>query len=310
MKLVVFDDGRPGVLTGSGVVDVSAITAKLGARAGNGQEAMEAIISNWDSVKSELESATAAGPAKPLSSVKLRSPLPRPGKIMAMGANYRENGTRPVAPMWGFLKSSEAVLDPGGTVVLPEIDANVFHHEPELVAVIGKAGHAISQANAMDHVFGYTCGIDVSARIFLYPNAGNLGKSYDTFAPMGPCIVTKDEIADPHNLQVRLTVDDELRGQYCTDDMAHPIPECIEWFSTCMTLKPGDVLFTGTNHQGLGAMQDGETIRMEIEKIGEITVHVSDPLKRRWAKGVDQSTAQSVRENSGPPGQNVRPLTQ
>lgn len=308
MKLVIFDDGRPGVLTDAGVVDVSPITTRLGARPGHGQEAMDAIIVNWDTIKAELAQAAAAGPAKPLSSVKLRSPLPRPGKIMCMGANYKENGMRAVAPMWGFLKSSEAVLDPGGTVVLPEIDANVFHHEPELVVVIGKAGHAISQADAMDHVFGYTCGIDVSARIFLYQNAGNLGKSYDTFAPMGPCIVTKDEIADPHKLQVRLDVDGELRGQYCTDDMAHPIPECIEWFSTTMTLKPGDALFTGTNHQGLGAMQDGEKVRLEIEGIGDITVNVSDPLKRRWAKGVDTATAQSVRENSGPPGANVRPL--
>ena len=309
MKLVLFNEGKPGVLSARGVVDVSSAVAKYAPR--TPQESMDAIIANWDEVKGELARLEASGPAVPVASVKLLAPLPRPNKIMCMGANYKENGTRPVSPMWGFLKNPEGVIGTGGTVVLPKFDANVLHHEPELVVVLGKRGKDVAQADAMDYVFGYTCGVDGSAREGTTGSNGGgtrLGKNFDTMAPLGPCIVTKDEIAEPHHLNVRLSVDGQLRGQYNTDDMAHQIPECIEFFSMFMTICPGDLLFTGTNHQGLGAMQEGDHIEMEIEKVGRFDFHVTDPLKRRWAKGVDEATAVAVRTNAGAPGASVRPM--
>lgn len=309
MKLVLFNAGRPGVLTDRGVVDVSDAVRPYAPR--TPEEAMEAIIANWDAMKGNLTDLEASGPAAPLESVRLLPPLPRPPKIMCMGANYRENGTRPVQPMWGFLKNPEAVIGPGDTLVLPKFDANVFHHEPELVVVIGRRGKDVAQAQAMDYVFGYTAGVDGSAREGTTGSTGGgtrLGKNFDTFAPLGPCIVTKDEIPDPHRLQVRLSVSGELRGEYNTDDMAHQIPECIEFFSSFMTIVPGDLLFTGTNHQGLGAMQDGDHIELEIEHIGKFGFYVSDPLKRKWARGVDEATARAVREGTGAPGSAVRPL--
>ena len=308
MKLLLFDDEQLGLLTDRGVVNVSKVTSQFSPR--SGEEAMEAVIIHWDEVKPDLEDLQQNGEAVPLDSIKLLAPLPRPPKIMCMGANYLENGTRPVSPMWGFLKNPEAVIGHGDTLVLPKLDANIFHHEPELVVVMGKSGKDIDPANAMDYVFGYTAGVDGSAREGTTGSNGGgtrLGKNFDTFAPLGPWIVTKDEIPDPHKLTVRLSVDGELRGDYNTDDMAHQIPEAIEFFSSFMTVRPADLLFTGTNHQGLGAMQDGDHIELEIEKIGEFGFHVSDPLKRTWTKGVDDETARAVRENAGAPGASVRP---
>ncbi len=251
--------------------------------------------------------------------MKLQSPVPR-AKVLAMGGNYREFGAREPSPMWGFLKSTDAIAGDGDTVVLPEVDANIFHHEAELVVVFGKAGDHIPQAQVMDHVFGYTCGVDVSARMPPRPQAGaggidrtkmpiSAGKSYPGFTPLGPCIVTKDEIADPYKLQVQLWVDGELRPNYNTSDLAHTIPESVEWATAITPVEPGDVLYMGTNHQGLGALQDGEKVEIEITGIGRMTFKISDPSKRRWPKGVDEVTASNVRSGAGGgPGSQSRPL--
>ncbi len=287
MKLVLFNDYRPGVLKGDNVVDVSS-QVQLGR---DGQETLVNIINNWDSLKPKLEQAVAAASGVPLSSVQLRAPAPKPGKIMCMAANYRENTDKPALPINGFLVSPEAVMDPGGTTVLPPYDFTICHHEAELVAVIGKRGKNLSQNEAMSYVFGYTAGVDVSARGLW----GYLSKAFDGFKPLGPCIVTADEIGDPHKLQVTLSVDGQLRQNYNTADIGHPTAECLEWWSSICTILPGDLLFVGTNHQQLGPLQDGETAEMGIEKIGSFTFHISDPKKRSWPKGIDASVGQSVR---------------
>ncbi len=316
MKFVIYDDGRPGLLRDDGVVDLSGVTGPLGAS--SGQAAMEAIITHLDDIRAGLDQLRAEGNATPLSSVTLQSPLPNPNKVLCMGGNYLEFGHRDASPMWGFLKSSDAVIGPGGTVVLPPDDINIFHHEAELVLVFGKAGSGVSQADAMDHVFGYTAGIDVSARLPANARPGggrnttsmpiSPWKSFPTFCPLGPCIVTKDEIPDPHHLQIRLWVDGELRVNYNTDDLAHSIPESIEWANALESFGPGDILFMGTNHQGLGAMQDGDSIDVEVEGPGRFTIQVTDALKRRWPKGVDELTAKDIRDGTGPPGSKQRPL--
>lgn len=311
MKLVTYDGGKTGVLKGNGVVDVSSVCT------GSGQAAMEFLIANYASLLGKLEQLAMEGTVKPLSDIRLQAPLPRPNKILAMGGNFLENGAKQPAPMWGFMKSSDAVVGPGNTVVLPDVDANIFHHEAELVLVFGKEGSNISASESMNYVFGYTCGIDVSARIYgetpappRIPNTLPISpsKSYDTFAPLGPCIVTKDEITNPQNLQVQLLVDGCLRGDYNTNDMGHSIQESIEYVSGIESVGPGDILFLGTNHQGLGAMQDGDSIEIKIEQVGSFSLNVRDPLKRRWSKGVDEETARGVREGTSGPGRNVRPL--
>ena len=141
-------------------------------------------------------------------------------------------------------------------------------------------------------VFGYTCMIDVSARgdgRFTWPSrspASWLGKSFDTFAPLGPCIATADEIEDPNDLHVRFWNDGQLRHNYSTDDMEHRVGELVAFATTVMTLNCGDIISCGTNHEGLGALQDGETVEIDIEKIGRMSLTVHDPLKRSWERGV------------------------
>ncbi|HAL49262.1 MAG TPA: fumarylacetoacetate hydrolase [Dehalococcoidia bacterium] len=315
MKFVLFNDGRPGLLRDEGVIDISLAVDPGGAV--RGQEAMEAVIVRIEELRPELSRMEHEGDVIGLADVTLEAPLPLPNKILCMGGNYREFGARNPEPMWGFRKAQSAIIGPGGAVELPDVDANIFHHEAELVAVFGRGGKDIKQADAMDSVFGYLCGVDVSARIYTggprpprptteLPIAPH--KSYDTFAPIGPCIATKDEIVDPHHLQVQLRVNDELRVNYNTDDLAHSIAESIEFATAMESVAPGDMFFIGTNHQGLGAMQDGDNIEIEIESIGRFSFQVTDRLKRVWARGVDEATATDIRESAGGPGAKVRPL--
>ena len=184
MKIVLFNGGRPGLLKDGGVVDISDAVARLGVQ--SGQAAMEAIITHMDSLRDDLSRMERQGSVTPLSEVSLQPPLPRPKKVMCMGGNYREFGAREPSPMWGFLKSSQAVIGPGDTVVLPPEDINIFHHEAELVVVFGSAGKDVTQANAMDHVFGYTAGVDVSARLPADRRGGGGGARNTTSMPVSP----------------------------------------------------------------------------------------------------------------------------
>jgi 2-keto-4-pentenoate hydratase/2-oxohepta-3-ene-1,7-dioic acid hydratase in catechol pathway len=313
INLVIFNEGRPGLLTDRGVVDVSALVRPLG-----GHDAMVALITRYEELKPELTRLAAEGAAQPLAAVTLKAPVPR-AKLLAMGGNYREFGHREPAPMWGFLKSTDSLLGSGGTVVLPEIDANIFHHEAELVVVFGRAGRNIPQAQALDYVFGYAAAVDVSARMPPSPSGAgggrditkmvlSAGKSYNGFTPIGPAIVPKDEVGDAGALDIKLWVNGELRPNYNTSDLAHSIAESIAWATAITPVEPGDVLLMGTNHQGLGAMQDGDRIEMEVSRIGRLTFNVVDPLKRRWPRGIDESTAADIISGSGGPGSKSRPL--
>ncbi|SVD44355.1 uncharacterized protein METZ01_LOCUS397209, partial [marine metagenome] len=142
-----------------------------------------------------------------------------------------------------------------------------------------------SEADAMDHVFGYMNFIDGSARAL--PPPGNTFfqvKSRETFAPIGPWLVTADEITDPQKLQVLLKVNGTTMQNFNTDDMAHKIPRCISWLSSIHPLRPGDIVATGTNHRGLNAFQNGDVVELEAEGLGKLTVHVRDDLERSWSR--------------------------
>ena len=197
-----------------------------------------------------------------------------------------EDGTRKEpAPINAFHKSPNAIIGNGDTMVLPDVPATIFEGEAELAVVIGKRGANVKAADAMSYVFGYINFIDGSARGVLPPgNTFYQMKSRDTFAPIGPYIVTADEIKDPHKLQVRLWINGELKQNFNTDDMAHKIPRCIEWVTSIHTLEPGDILATGTNHRGLHAFQDGDKVELEIEGLGRLRINVRDDLKRTWPR--------------------------
>jgi len=156
-------------------------------------------------------------------------------------------------------------------------------------------------------VFGYTGMIDVSARgegRRTWKAGSWLGKSFDTFAPIGPCIATADEIPEPNAVHVQFWVDGQLRHNYNTDDMEHLVPELVEFASTIMTLNSGDLIACGTNHEGLGPLQDGEVVDFEIHGIGRMRLSVRDPLKRSWEKGIymgaDSTNPDAIRRNRPP----------
>src|SRR5215471_17198700 len=284
MKLVYFDDFRLGVLKDDAVVDVSSAVENIPHTGPH--DLINGVIARFAEVRPRLEEAARRQKGVAVAGLRIRPPLPRPINIVCMAVNYMEDGTRSEpAPLNAFHKSPGGVIGPGDTMLLPDVPATIFEGEAEVAVVIGKRASNVRAADAMGHVFGYVNFIDGSARGL--PPPGNVFyqmKSRDTFAPMGPCLVTADEIADPHRLQVRLWVNGALKQNFNTSDMAHQIPRCIEWVSSIHTLEPGDVVATGTNHRGLSAFQDGDIIELEAEGLGRLRISVRDALKRTWGR--------------------------
>jgi 2-keto-4-pentenoate hydratase/2-oxohepta-3-ene-1,7-dioic acid hydratase in catechol pathway len=284
MKLLFFDDWKLGVLNGENVVDVSDAVKDI-PRVGPG-DVINGLIARFGDYKAKLQEAAAKGQGVPVAKVRIRPPLPKPTTIVAMAVNYMEDGTRTEpAPINAFHKSPSAIIGYGDTMVLPDVPATIFEGEAEMAVIIGKRATRVSQADAMSYIFGYCNFIDGSARGL--PPSGNTFyqmKSRDTFCPIGPYLVTADEIADPHKRQIKLWVNGELKQNFNTDDMAHKIPRCIEWVTSIHTLEPGDIVATGTNHRGLSAFQDGDRIDLETEGLGKLTFGVRDELKRTWGR--------------------------
>ena len=218
--------------------------------------------------------------------------MPRPPKLIAAFGNYREGSDRERQTQDMFLESPDSVIGPNGTVVLPNHPATIFHHEAELALVVGQRAKDLpADERALEALAGYTCAIDVSARGLGRIGPSRIGKSFDTFTPLGPAIVTVDEVPDPQNLHVTLSVNGEPRQDYTTRDMEYSVVEVLAFISSYMTLVPGDVIMCGTNHQGLGALQDGDQVEMTIDGIGTLAVSVRDPQRREWPRGVDQEMA-------------------
>ena len=284
MKLLYFDDFKLGVLKGDAVVDVSAAVQDIPHTGPH--DLINGLIERFADYRTPLAEMAAEDGGVPLADVQIRPPLPKPGNIDCMAVNYMEDGTRSEpAPINGFHKSASAVIGNEDTMILPDVPATIFEGEAELAVVIGKRASNVSAAEAMDYVFGYMNFIDGSARGL--PPEGNTFfqmKSRDTFAPIGPYLVTADEVADPHQLAVKLWVNGTVKQDFNTSDMAHQIPRCIEWASSIHTLHPGDILATGTNHRGLSAFQDGDLIELETEGMGRLRFHIRDDLKRTWSR--------------------------
>ena len=280
MKLVFFDDFTLGVMKGDSVVDVSGVVKDIPHTFP--QDLLAGLIARWDDYKGKLQAAVDQASGVPASSVRLRSPVPKAHNIDCMAVNYMENGTRSEpAPINAFHKSASAVIGDGDTIVLPDIAASIFEYEAEIGLVISKKASNVKAADAFDYVFGYLNFIDMSARGV---PAFYQMKSRETFAPMGPWLVTADEIADPQKLSVKLWVNGNLMQDFNSDDMAHKIPRLIEWISSIHTLEAGDVIATGTNHRGLSSVMDGDKVEIEVEGLGRLHNVVRDDLKRTWSR--------------------------
>ena len=215
-----------------------------------------------------------------LSSVELLAPIPRPPKFICVGLNYRDHAAEtkmevPTTPTI-FSKFSNVVVGPGADVILPKASSKP-DYEAEFTFVIGQGGRHIPAARAMDHVFGYTIVNDVSARDYqMATTQWLMGKTFDTFGPMGPAIVTKDEIADPHSLDISLEIGGEVLQKSNTRELVFKIPELVEYISRVVTLEPGDVVATGTPAGvGLGRrpprwLGPGDEMIVRVQGLGEL----------------------------------------
>jgi len=283
MKLAFFDTYRLGLVVGDAIVDISTeVPAYTEATA---SQAMIWLIENFDDKKDALSKAAEQGERIPLANVRIRPPIPKPGNIVCMAVNYMENGTLAEPPLINaFHKAPSGVIGNGDTMVLPDTDASVFEAEAEIALVIGRRADKVAAADWQDYVFGYVGFIDGSVRgVKPDKNTFFQMKSRATFAPLGPWIVTADEIEDPQNLNIAMRVNGAVRQDFNTNDMAHGIAKSIEWLSHIHPLEPGDIVATGTNHRGLSAIQHGDRLELTVERIGTLSVVVRDDLQRTWS---------------------------
>ena len=284
MKIIFFDDFRLGVLSGDQVVDVSDKVTDIPMVGPH--DLINGLIEKFENYRSVFDAAVASGDGVPLDGVRIRPPLPTPINIDCMAVNSMEDGTRSEpAPINAFTKAPNSIIGPDDTMVLQDIPATVFEGEAELGVVIGKRCYQVSEAEAMDYVFGYINLIDGSARGL--PPAVNVFfqmKARETFTPIGPYLVTKEEISDPQSLPIKLWVNGNLMQDFNTDDMAHSITRCIEWISHVHALEPGDIIATGTNHGGLNPFHDGDVVELECEGLGRLKINIRDDLKRTWER--------------------------
>lgn len=284
MQLAVSGEYRIYVLSDQSAIDITECVSDLPHV--EKRDLIISLIQNFDHCKERISALIAKGDQVPLAGLRLSAPIERPRNIVCMAVNYLEDGTlSEPKPINAFHKVSSAVIGTGKVMVLPDAPATNFECEAEVAVVIGKQARNVKAADAMEHVFGYMNFIDGSARGLPPPaNVFFQGKSRDTFAPMGPFIVTADEIADPQNIGVRLWVNGTLKQSFNTSDMAHNIARCIEWVSSIQTLEAGDILATGTNHGGLSSVQHDDVIEMECDQLGRLQFSIRDDLGRTWPR--------------------------
>ncbi|MDQ6678370.1 MAG: fumarylacetoacetate hydrolase family protein [Acidobacteriota bacterium] len=277
MKFVTFEHHNhthAGVLSGENVISLaSAGFATVLDIVNGGPEALHRVKG--------LAETGAPDASFPLSSVKLHAPIPRPRKIICIGLNYRDHAIEskleiPTIPVV-FSKYASSVIGPGANIVLPKNSVKP-DYEAELAVVIGKNARHAKAEDWREYVFGYTNLNDVSARDFqMATSQWMIGKTFDTFAPMGPYLVTADEISDPHNLNISLTINGEILQNSNTRELIFRIPELIAYLSSVFTLEPGDVISTGTP-SGVGFsyspprwLRAGDSVTVKVQGLGELT---------------------------------------
>jgi 2-keto-4-pentenoate hydratase/2-oxohepta-3-ene-1,7-dioic acid hydratase in catechol pathway len=277
MRLVVFDESRLGLVRGDTVVDVSDL---VGAGGGDWPPVfLLRAIGDFERLRPRLLQAAEGRPGLPLDRVRLQAPVVFPSKVIAAPVNYRLHieemrplvkGELHAIERYGlFLKAPSSVVGPEATIELPFPDRRT-DHEVELGVVIGRTARNVARADAMHHVFGYTGVMDVTVR---GDEDRSTRKSFDTFTPVGPVLVTADEIPDPHALRLQLWVNGERRQDGNTRDMIWNVPKLVEYASHVMTLNPGDLLSTGTP-DGVGPLTPGDQVTMEVAEIGRMSVKV------------------------------------
>jgi 2-keto-4-pentenoate hydratase/2-oxohepta-3-ene-1,7-dioic acid hydratase in catechol pathway len=283
MRFCRFDDNRLGVVVGDQVRDVTEALGKLSPMRYPAPP-HDALIAGLDALRPEMERLSGGARAVPLAQVQLLSPVANPGKIIAAPVNYRKhleealadkgihhgNLVQEIHKAGMFLKATSSLVGPGEGVKLVHLDRR-NDHEVELAVVIGKRGRNIPKEQAMQHVAGYCIGLDITIR---GPEERSLRKSPDSYCVLGPWLATRDEIADPGSLSLKIDVNGVVKQDAHTSDLILSVAQLIEWGSSFYTLHPGDVLLTGTP-QGVGPVRPGDVMSASVERIGTMRVAVS-----------------------------------
>lgn len=273
MKILRFNRDRIGVSDGEKVVDVTDLV--------QADEAewppvgMNRLIRDFEQLKGELQNRLQREAGIALDSVQLLTPVPWPNKLIAYPVNYHDHATemasKGLANLQGFfLKANSSLVGPGEGIELPDLPGREVHHECEVGIIIGRGGRGITREDALAHIFGYVCLLDMTVR---GREERVMRKSYDTFTPVGPWIVTADEVQDPANLNMKLWVNEDLRQSANTRDLIVDIPNMIAIASSAMTLYAGDIIASGTP-AGVDKVVDGDVITIEVQEVGRMEVSV------------------------------------
>lgn len=289
MKICRFNDNRLGVIDGHEVVDVTRALDAI-PRYGYPLPAFDPLIANFDNVLQRIASIRDQSQRFRLADVRLLSPVANPGKIIAAPVNYQKHLEEVLADAnlhhdvkinhiqkaGLFLKAGSSVVGAGQGVQLRKLDRR-NDHEVELAVVIGREADNVKRSDALHYVAGYCIGLDITIR---GPEDRSFRKSPDTYTVLGPWLTTADEVDDPGNLDLQLSVNGEPRQKSNTADLILGVPELIEFASSFYTLQPGDVILTGTP-EGVSAIKPDEVISARIEKLGAINVMVAARTQRR-----------------------------
>lgn len=282
MRFCRFDDNRLGVVEGDLVKDVTPVLDQLPQYRWPFPHG-DVFMTNFAALRPQMEAMARTAPAKPVSTVRLLSPVANPGKIIAAPVNYKlhldeartDTGihhgahVKAIAEAGVFLKATSSLVGASDGVVADWDDRRI-DHEIELAVVIGKQGFRVSEENALDHVAGYTIGLDMTIR---GPEERSYRKSLDSFSVLGPWVVTSDEIPDPNALDFELTIDGKTRQKSNTSMLIFNVQKLIAYASKAYTLYPGDVIMTGTP-EGVAPVSDGDVMHAAIEGVGAMDVKV------------------------------------
>ena len=291
MKICHYNSNQAGAVVDDKVYPIGDALVKAGhVRSGYTMlEVIDALANNAAAMQCARDAAQGAG-AVALSSVKLLAPITNPGSLWAAAANYHAHRAEMVERMGNaarevkskddlmaefFLKPTSSIVGPGGTVILPKI-SKLVDFECELCAVIGTRARKITEDQALKYIFGYTICWDISQRDPWgkgMHNTRNIRKGFDTFSGLGPWIVTRDEIDEPQNLSIKVLQNGKEAMTAHTSDMICGIREHIRFLTSCLTLRPGDLITTGTP-AGVSKLNDGDHLKGTIEKIGSMELNV------------------------------------
>ena len=290
MRLVVWDDFRLGVLEDDGIHDITDLVDDMAeVPAWATPYRMNQLIARWDELHDRVEERRGNSPAVPVESVTLRAPSPRPRNFLAAPLNYLAHGEEMKGSIGTgggtpnelgfFIKASGCIADPAGPIELPPVPDRRFDHEGEIGVVIGRPARGVAPERALDHVFGYTLVVDATMRMTdTRREERTMRKSFHSFSPAGPCLLTGDEVPDPAALTVRLWVGDELRQEGHLSDLVVDVAGLVSMASKVLSLEAGDLFATGSP-AGVGPIRPGETVVVESEPIGRMTLPV---VERGW----------------------------